>query len=358
MAHALVLRGDSVVIVTNDSMKIGSGVSFKDGIEIVRLPCRPLLDGRLPLPNKNAEYRHLLEVLSERKWDGVLVNTRLFPLSIEGLRFAKRQGLTAVVLDHGSAYLSFNQPVLDFFVRRYEDAITAKVISFKPAFYGISSKSVEWLRHFGIEAEGVISNSIDADKYRSSASGRDYRAELAIPYDALMVAFVGRLIPEKGIKALIEASCSDEIRNRGIIFVLAGDGPLAKDAEDATSKVFHWLGRCSAEDTSALLQQADVLCLPSRSEGFSTVLLESSACGTPSVVTDVGGARELLPNENYGLIINSSKARDVIKALCRLNDDRELLGLQAASCKALVEERYSWDATAISVETAIMSSYE
>ena len=80
MAHALVLRGDSVVIVTNDSMKIGSGVSFKDGIEIVRLPCRPLLDGRLPLPNKNAEYRHLLEVLSERKWDGVLVNTRLFPL--------------------------------------------------------------------------------------------------------------------------------------------------------------------------------------------------------------------------------------------------------------------------------------
>lgn len=352
------MRGDSVAVVTNDSMKIGSGVSFEDGIEVVRLPCRPLLDGRLPLPNKNAEYRHLLEVLSKRKWDGVLVNTRLFPLSIEGLRFAKGQGLSAVVLDHGSAYLSFNRPVLDFFVRRYEDAITAKVKSFKPAFYGISTKSVEWLRHFGIEAKGVISNSIDAKEYRSNASERDYRAELAIPQGALMAVFVGRLIPEKGIKALIEASCSDEIRNRGIFFVLAGDGPLAKDVEGATSKVFHWLGRCSAEDTSALLQQADVLCLPSRSEGFSTVLLESSACGTPSVVTDVGGAQELIPNESYGLIINSAQAKDVIKALCRLNDDRGLLGLQAVNCRALVEERYSWSATAITAETAIMSSYE
>lgn len=348
-------RGDSVVVVTNDSMKIGTGVSIENGIEIVRLPCNPLLNGRLPLPKKNAKYKRLLAELGKRKWDGVLVNTRLFPLSLEGLRFAKKQGLTAVVLDHGSAYLSFNQPVLDFFVRRYEDAITAKVKSFDPVFYGISAKSVEWLRHFGIEAMGVISNSIDANEYRSNASKRDYRVELAIPCDALMVAFVGRLIPEKGIKSLVEASCSDEIRSRGIVFVLAGDGPLAKYVEGATSHYLHWLGRCSVEDTSALLQQADVLCLPSRSEGFSTVLLEASASGTPSVVTDVGGAQELIPNDSHGFIINSAQAGDVIKALCRLNDDRELLGLQAANCMALVEERYSWSETAVSVETAIMT---
>lgn len=348
-------RGDSVAVVTNDSMKIGTGVSIENGIEIIRLPCNPLLNGRLPLPRKNAKYKRLLAELGKRKWDGVLVNTRLFPLSLEGLRFAKEQGLTAVVLDHGSAYLSFNQPVLDFFVRRYEDAITAIVKSFDPVFYGISAKSVEWLRHFGIEAEGVISNSINADEYRSNASERDYRAELAIPYDALMVAFVGRLIPEKGIKSLVEASCSDEMRSRGIVFVLAGDGPLAKYVEGATSHYLHWLGRCSVEDTSALLQQADVLCLPSRSEGFSTVLLEASASGTPSVVTDVGGARELIPDEEHGIIINSMKSRDIIYALCRLNDDRELLGLQVASCKALVEERYSWGATASLLETAILN---
>ncbi len=170
-----------------------------------------------------------------------------------------------------------------------------------------------------------------------------------------MVAFVGRLIPEKGIKSLVEASCSDEMRSRGIVFVLAGDGPLAKYVEGATSHYLHWLGRCSVEDTSALLQQADVLCLPSRSEGFSTVLLEASASGTPSVVTDVGGARELIPDEEHGIIINSMKSRDIIYALCRLNDDRELLGLQVASCKALVEERYSWGATASLLETAILN---
>lgn len=86
----------------------------------------------------------------------------------------------AVVLDHGSAYLSFNQPFLDYFVRRYEDWITDRVKTFEPDFYGISSKSVEWLQHFNIGAKGVISNSINASIYRSISSGRDFRSELGV----------------------------------------------------------------------------------------------------------------------------------------------------------------------------------
>ena len=114
----------------------------------------------------------------------------------------------------------------------------------------------------------------------------------------------------------------------------------------------YWVGRCSTEDISSLLQQVDVLCLPTRSEGFSTVLLEASACGTPSVVTDVGGARELIPDDSYGTIIQSMSSDEVALALCRLFDDRSLLSLQSRNSKALVEERYSWDATARDVEKA------
>ncbi len=258
----------------------------------------------------------------------------------------------AVVLDHGSAYLSFNQPFLDYFVRRYEDWITDRVKTFEPDFYGISSKSVEWLQHFNIGAKGVISNSINASIYRSISSGRDFRSELGVPQSSLVVAFVGRFIPEKGIYSIIEAARAKDITKRDICFVLAGDGPLANEVKEACSSNLFWLGRCSAEDISSLLQQADVLCLPTRSEGFSTVLLEASACGTPAVVTDVGGAHELIPDDGYGTIIQSMSSDEVVSALCRLFDDRKLLSLQSRNSRALVENRYSWDATAIDVEKA------
>lgn len=54
LAHALAARGDRVVIVTNDSMRVGVGHSVENGLEIIRLPCITLLDGRLPLPKKPA----------------------------------------------------------------------------------------------------------------------------------------------------------------------------------------------------------------------------------------------------------------------------------------------------------------
>lgn len=352
LAHALVARGDKVVIVTNDSMGVGAGRSVESDLEIIRLPCISLLDGRLPLPKKNSEYYRLLQSLDEYEWNGVLVNTRLFPLSLEGLKFAADHSAKAVVLDHGSAYLSFNQPLLDCFVRRYEDWITNRVKSFEPDFYGISSKSVEWLQHFNISARGVISNSINAASYRNISSDRDFRSELGISKSSLVVAFVGRLIPEKGIYSIIEAARSKELIKRDICFVLAGDGPLANEVKEASSSNMYWVGRCSTEDISSLLQQVDVLCLPTRSEGFSTVLLEASACGTPSVVTDVGGARELIPDDSYGTIIQSMSSDEVALALCRLFDDRSLLSLQSRNSKALVEERYSWDATARDVEKA------
>lgn len=352
LAHALAARGDRVVIVTNDSMRVGVGHSVENGLEIIRLPCISLLDGRLPLPKKTSDYYRLLQSLDDYEWDGVLINTRLFPLSLEGLKFAANHNTRAVVLDHGSAYLSFNQPFLDFFVRQYEDWITDRVKSFEPAFYGISSKSVEWLQHFNIDARGVISNSINAASYRNISSDRDFRSELGISQLTLLVAFVGRLIPEKGIHSIIEAARSKELTSRDICFVLAGDGPLANEVKEASSSNMYWVGRCSTEDISSLLQQADVLCLPTRSEGFSTVLLEASACGTPAVVTDVGGARELIPDDSYGTIIQSMASDEVVSALCRLFDDRKLLSLQSRNSRALVENRYSWDATARDVEKA------
>lgn len=350
LARALGNRGHAVTVVTNDTNSIGAGWACEDGFDVLRLPCVPLVDGRLPLPKPSTVRRELLKELSAREFDGVLVNARFYPHSLLGMKIARARGLAPLVLDHGSAYLSFSNPLLDPCVRIYEHVMTALGKRYKPRYFGISHKSVEWLRTFGIEAEGVISNSIDAAEFRECASRRDFRAELELDKDDFLVAFVGRLIPEKGISSIIEASRNCELISRRVVFALAGDGPLADEVKAAEGPNLRWVGRLGKNDVSALLQQSDALCLPSRSEGFSTTLLEAGACGCPAVVTDIGGARELIPDEHYGTIIKSMATSSIIAAIVHLADDSLLLMEQRRDCQSLVEKNYPWNSTAESVE--------
>lgn len=350
LARALANRGNAVTVVTNDTNSIGIGWDREDNFDVLRLPCVPLVDGRLPLPKPSAVRRELLKELDAREFDGVLVNARFYPHSLLGMKTARAKGLAPLVLDHGSAYLSFSNPVLDPCVRVYEHVMTTLGKRYKPRYFGISHKSVEWLRTFGIEAEGVISNSIDAAEFRECASKRDFRAELELDEDDFLVAFVGRFIPEKGISAIIDASRTRELSNRRVVFALAGDGPLADEVKAAEGPNLCWMGRLGKDDVSALLQQSDALCLPSRSEGFSTTLLEAGACGCPAVVTDIGGARELIPDEHYGTIIQSREAAAVISALAFVVDNRSVLLEQSQNCRRQVDGKFSWDKSALQVE--------
>ena len=359
LAHALAKRGNNVTIVTNNTEGLSNLEQLDSGVGIVRLPCHPLLNGRLPLPSVCSKTRkQLIDRVLHRHFDGILINTRLYPHSLLGMKIAEKQGLTPIVLDHGSAYLCFSNPFLDPFVKIYEDLITAwGKTRHKADYYAISKQSVSWLTHFGIEAKGVINNSIDAAAFRKLASARCYKAELNLSASALLVAFVGRLIPEKGISQMIEVAQNPEVIQRDIHFIIAGKGPLSEMVKQAKGNL-HYLGPIDRQDASALLQQAYLHCLPSRSEGFASSLLEASACGCPSVTTDVGGAAELIPSPDYGTIIPNQSSAEVTKAIILLADDRQLRDKQSKACRSIVDRLFSWDMTARLLEDAFSGVYE
>lgn len=340
LARELARQGNNVVIVTNDTHGLGPQEALAPGVEVVRLPCRNLLGGRYPVPVRNGSFKRCMEHLNDRSFDGVLVNTRFYLHSLLGVEFAARQGARAVVLDHGSAYLTLGNPLADWAIARYEDVITAHLKRKSVDFYGISRKSVEWLAHFGINAKGVIGNSIDAEVYRAQASGRSFRRELGIVHDALMLAFTGRFIPEKGIRTLM--GMMGRLQGEPVHLVLAGDGPLRSEVEESGLDAVHPVGRLDAPDIAALLIESDLFCLPTRSEGFSTSLLEASACGTPSLVTDVGGARELMPDDSYGFVVSTADTdafAHIVRRAASGGYDLESMGVR---CRDRVEKYYSW----------------
>ena len=353
VSQALAQRGNSVTIVTNDTNGAGTGISHESGVTIVRLPCIPLVSGRLPLRLPCTEDWNLRRRIAGTRFDGVLINARFYPHSLYGMKLAVRQGLTPVVLDHGSDYLSFSSRILDPIVHLYEDAITSLGKRYRAKYYGVSSKSVEWLTHFGISACGVIPNSIDAEEFRSLSSGRSFRTELQVTSDKLVVAFVGRLIPEKGVRIILEASRSPEIKSRGIVFIIAGSGPLESEVREAQGESLRFVGPLNKGDVSALFQAADLMCLPSQAEGFAIVFLEAASCNCPPIATKVGIAEELIRGDDYGTLLNAASAEELICALLRLNSNRSLIACQAENCRRAIERDYCWERTAKLVESAL-----
>ena len=357
LARALADAGCKVTIATMNTHN-AKRHERNGNVEIVRLPALNVLGGRYPLPKRDAEYRAAMERLIESSPNYVVVNTRFYPLSLMGLSFARKLGIAPVLVEHGSAHLAMGGRATNAIVEAVEHTMTILDKLQHPTCYAVSKKASAWLNHFDITSAGELPNAIDADRYAANASQRDFRAELDIPADALLVASAGRLIPEKGVLQLAQAAQILEQRNANVQVAIAGAGPLEGQLAAMNIPNVHLLGKLNRADLAALFTQADSYCLPSRSEGFATTLLETAACGTPAIVTNVGGTDELIPNARYGTIISDMEPSSIADALQNASNNREILKAQGAAVGKRVREICSWKRTAELTLTACKIAQE
>ena len=348
LAHSLVARGDTVHLVTS---RLSDSPAFEqDGrLSVWRLPAHPYLNGRMPVPKHNADYRRMWDELLEQKVDRVLVNTRLFFHSVEGCKFAKQKDLPLVVLDHGSAYLTFGIALVDPLIKVYEHALINRIKRYSPIFAGISNASRRWLENFGIHTDIVITNAIDMDSFANSASNRDFRSELGVSSTDTLISFIGRITPEKGALNLAKA-----VQSLGpdVHVGMAGIGSESKAIESLGCSRNHLLGRLEREDVARLVQQSDLLCLPSRSEGCCTTLLESIACDTLPLITRVGGTDEVM-GDSSDLLLAGDSTDEIAKGIHRcleISPDRRRKLLD--EMRGRVQRDLSWEAACRQLDSA------
>ncbi len=99
----------------------------------------------------------------------------------------------------------------------------------------------------------------------------------------------------------------------GVALAIAGEGSeraglLALASELGMRDRLHLLGSVPHADLPAFCAAADVMALASASEGLANAWLEALACGTPIVISDAGGAREVVTNRSAGRIVARSPA--------------------------------------------------
>jgi glycosyltransferase involved in cell wall biosynthesis len=156
--------------------------------------------------------------------------------------------------------------------------------------------------------------------------------------DGFVVAFLGRLIHDKGVDLLIDALPA------GATLLVGGDGPeRASLVRRAAASRVRFLGHVAGADKLALLAAADALAIPSRVDGAPTVALEALAAGVPIVATRAGGLPELL--DDRVALFSAADTDGLARALARLRDDDSLRATMSAACRALAPT-HDWSVVA------------
>ncbi len=148
------------------------------------------------------------------------------------------------------------------------------------------------------------------------------------PSDEFRLLSIGSLIPRKSMDTLI-TSLTHLPTNDKVRLEIIGDGPERSRLEelieknDLSEKV-ELPGSLPPEAIAKRLQEADVFLLGSHSEGRPNVILESLAAGVPVIATDIDGIRELVEEEQTGLLFSPGDARQLAQCILKLKKNREL----------------------------------
>jgi len=192
----------------------------------------------------------------------------------------------------------------------------------------------------------IPENAIDVRKFPPTAK--------AMSNDGVLrIAFVGRLVPLKGVDMLIEAAAPLAREGRVEVDII-GDGPERAKLADMIKaeslenhvKLEGWVPHA---ELAQRLQQSDVFAFPSVREFGGGAVLEAMALGLVPVVLDHGGPVELVPKEcGYSLAMEDrslivDKMRDLFASLI---EDRSPLADKSRNSQAHVRQHFTWEAKA------------
>lgn len=198
--------------------------------------------------------------------------------------------------------------------------------------------------------QAIIDLGVDGSKITTMRNGVDLEAFRPVDRAAArdrfgvsgrVIASVGHLIERKGHNFVIEAL----EQHPGITLLIAGDGP-----EEAALKALaqrlgvdgrvHFLGRRPHDDLPHIYSAADAMVLASSREGWANVLLESMACGTPVVATDIWGTGEVVATPDAGVLVGERSGPAIADGLTRL-----FAALPERAATRRYAEGFSWDDT-------------
>lgn len=226
--------------------------------------------------------------------------------------------------------------------------------------HGCEVQRSMWLARDGAawRRSQVIYNGVDLEAFRHEhlrVPVAQLRAQLGIPPGRFIIGSVGRLAREKNHAALITALARLKAAGVEAHLIIVGEGPLRADLQQQAARM-RVCSRVSmpgaVPDVRPVLAALDVFVLPSTDvESFSNAALEAMAMARPVILSDIGGAGEMIRNGVDGFILSleelDARLPPLLAALCAAPMRRAQLGLAA---RERIEREFSLDLMAARYE--------
>jgi glycosyltransferase involved in cell wall biosynthesis len=203
------------------------------------------------------------------------------------------------------------------------------------------------IRRLLVERQGVRADKVvvipypfDPARYRAPPDEelRRIRATLRLT-DRFVVATVGRIVPKKGHRFLVQALGALARTLPDLVWVVLGDGPQRRELEAQVgaaglSEIVRFTGWRT--DALAVIAAADVVVQPTLQEAYSQVMVEAQWMGTPLVITEVSGACDLISSDETGIVVPRRDPDALAAAIGRLHGDPALGRRLASTARARV----------------------
>jgi glycosyltransferase involved in cell wall biosynthesis len=265
---------------------------------------------------------HLPGVLARQRPDVVLLGKEAFVRGVPELTAG--QGVPCVALAQSMSFSRWRQELpgtvggrLVADLRRVDQIICC------------AQHLAEARRAAGLAAVATVPNAVDTARYRPAARRPELLRELALEPDATVAMHVSNMKPVKRVLDLAASAALALPLRPDLRYVVIGDGPCRASLEQACCECgiadrFRFLPWVDRERMPDLLGLADMVVMPSASEGMSLACLEAMACGRLVIASDIPGAREIIAPDETGLLFRMGDVEDLAAKTVRAAHDPKL----------------------------------
>jgi glycosyltransferase involved in cell wall biosynthesis len=269
-------------------------------------------------------------------------------------------GLRSVVAPHGSLDSAVIRKSLwkkRLALAGYEAANLAEA----DCLQATAPAEIEDFRSYGLQRPiALIRNGIANKWIQQGGDAERFRASCGIPADRRVMLFMSRIAPKKGLPMLLKAwSRQRLLTSSWLLLVVGGDEDGHRvEVENLRRELgltdqVRFVGPKFGQDKRDAFAAAEVLVLPSISEGFPIVVLDALGAGVPAIVTKATAWKDL---ESYdcGWWVDASVAGLEGALAAALTMPKERLKAMGAAGRRLVSTNYNWT----TIATTTIELYE
>jgi len=285
-----------------------------------------------------------------------LIHTNYWLSAWIGLEIKKQSKIQLIHTYHSLGAVRYDSIAVRPAIAETRLIIEKEILEQSDCVIATSPQEEENLRKL-VSSRGIISLipcGTDTDNF-NLISKTEARLKLGFAPSEKIVLYVGRFDPRKGIETLVR-SCAKILADYGKnlrLVIVGGSSCDRADGEEKEriEKILKELtldqqtifaGQIGHEQLPSYYAAADVCVIPSHYEPFGLVAIESMACGTPVVASDVGGLKFTVLSEETGLLVPPKDIDAFAQAIKRILNDELLAGKMRKKASANVNQRFGW----------------